>query len=154
MAISCTSYRCDETRGCVMQFLPPDDKHVCSKHVEAWNKLTVKQKFCASSWLINEMHGQQNVKKSNEVWEGKKTILLVYWFSLCNADVLTGGECCSLARDHKVWQKKSNIIAWNEPCALCSLHVIALCHIVSTVVAKQYIHKSSGCPKSVSLWNI
>ena len=25
---------------------------MCSKHVEAWNILTVKQKFCASSWLI------------------------------------------------------------------------------------------------------
>ena len=36
----------------------------CSKHVEAWNKLTVKQnkKNCASSWLITEMHGQQNIK--------------------------------------------------------------------------------------------
>jgi len=27
---------------------------MCSKHVQAWNKLTVKQKFCASSWLITE----------------------------------------------------------------------------------------------------
>jgi len=27
--------RCDDTRGCVMQFLPPDDEHMCSKHVEA-----------------------------------------------------------------------------------------------------------------------
>jgi len=35
------------TRGRVMQFWPPDDEHMCSKHVEAWNKLTVKQKFCA-----------------------------------------------------------------------------------------------------------
>jgi len=26
---------CDDTRGCVMQFLPPDDEHMCSKHVEA-----------------------------------------------------------------------------------------------------------------------
>jgi len=26
-----------------------------SKHVEAWNKLIVKQKFCASSWLITEI---------------------------------------------------------------------------------------------------
>ena len=39
-----------------------------SKHVEAWNKLIVKQKFCASSSLITEkkytemQHGQQNVK--------------------------------------------------------------------------------------------
>ena len=40
------TYRCDDT---------PDDEHMCSKHVEAWNKLIVKQKFCASSWLITEI---------------------------------------------------------------------------------------------------
>jgi len=28
-----TTYRCDDTRGCVMQFWPPDDEHMCSKHV-------------------------------------------------------------------------------------------------------------------------
>jgi len=27
--------KCDDTRGCVMQFLPPDDGHMCLKHVEA-----------------------------------------------------------------------------------------------------------------------
>jgi len=32
------TYRCDDTRGCVMQFWSPDDEHMCSKHVEAWNK--------------------------------------------------------------------------------------------------------------------
>ena len=37
-----------------MQFWPPDDEHMCSKHVEAWNKLIVKQQSCASSWLITE----------------------------------------------------------------------------------------------------
>jgi len=46
------TYRCDNTRGCVMQFWPPDDEHMCSKYVEACNKRIVKQKFCASSWLI------------------------------------------------------------------------------------------------------
>ena len=50
------THRCDDTRGCVMQFWPPDDEHMCSKHVEAWNKLIVKQKFCASSWLITEIN--------------------------------------------------------------------------------------------------
>ena len=40
-------------------------EHMCSKHVEAWNKLIIK--FSASSWLILrnkyiEMHGQQNIK--------------------------------------------------------------------------------------------
>ena len=50
------TYRCDDTRGCIMQFWPPDDEHMCSKHVEAWNKLIVKQKFCASSWFITEIN--------------------------------------------------------------------------------------------------
>jgi len=42
--------------GRVKQFWPPDYRHMCSKHVEAWNKLIVKQKFCASSWLITEIN--------------------------------------------------------------------------------------------------
>jgi len=50
------TYRCDDTRGCVMQFWPADDEYMCSKHVEAWNKLIVKQKFCASSWLITRIN--------------------------------------------------------------------------------------------------
>ena len=29
------TYRCDDTIGCIVQFWPPDDEHVCSKHVEA-----------------------------------------------------------------------------------------------------------------------
>ena len=40
---------------CVMQFLPPDDEHMYLKHVKAWNKLVVKQNFCASIWLITEL---------------------------------------------------------------------------------------------------
>jgi len=31
-------------------------KHMCFKHVEVWNKLIVKQKFRASSWLITEIN--------------------------------------------------------------------------------------------------
>jgi len=50
------TYRCEDTRSCVMQFWPPDDEHMCSKYVEAWNKLIVKQKFCATSWLITEIN--------------------------------------------------------------------------------------------------
>ena len=29
------TYSCDDTRGFIVQFCPPDDEHVCSKHVEA-----------------------------------------------------------------------------------------------------------------------
>ena len=50
------TYRYDDARGCVMQFWPHDYEHMCSKHVEAWNKLMVKQKFCASSSLITEVN--------------------------------------------------------------------------------------------------
>jgi hypothetical protein len=62
------TYSFDDTRGCVMQFWPPDDEHMlletcrgmkwtycktkilCIKLVNYWDKYT-------------EMHGQQNVKK-------------------------------------------------------------------------------------------
>ena len=50
------TYTCDDNRSCVKQFWPPGDEHMCSKHVEAWNKIIVKQKFCASSWLITEIN--------------------------------------------------------------------------------------------------
>ena len=58
-------FQCDDTRDCIIQFCPPDDDYMCSKHVEAWNKLIIK--FSSSSWLILinkyiEMHGQQNIK--------------------------------------------------------------------------------------------
>jgi len=35
-------FQCDDARGCIVQFLPSDDEHMCSKHVEAWNKLIIK----------------------------------------------------------------------------------------------------------------
>ena len=38
-------------QGCIIQFWPPDDEHMCSTHVEAWNKLIVKQILCIS--LVN-----------------------------------------------------------------------------------------------------
>ena len=28
------TYKCDDTRDCIIQFCPPDE-HMCSKHVEA-----------------------------------------------------------------------------------------------------------------------
>ena len=59
------TYRFDDTRGCVMQFWPPDDEHMCSKHVEAWNKFIVKQKFCASSWLITEIKKRESQRTYN-----------------------------------------------------------------------------------------
>ena len=35
--------------------IAPDDEHMCSKHVEAWNKTYCEKKFCASSCLNTEL---------------------------------------------------------------------------------------------------
>ena len=72
------TYSCD-TRGCVMQFWPPDDVHMCSKHVEAWNKLIVKKQICASSWLITE------IKKKSSKCFGRPS------------DAIMHRRCCLLA---------------------------------------------------------
>jgi len=29
------TYRCDDTRDCIVQFWPTEDDHLCSKYVEA-----------------------------------------------------------------------------------------------------------------------
>ena len=73
------TYSCDETTGCLMQFWPPDDVHMCSKHVEAWNKLIVKKQICASSWLITE------IKKKSSKCFGRPS------------DAIMHRRCCLLA---------------------------------------------------------
>jgi len=78
---------CDYTRCCIIQFWPPNDKHMCSKHVEAWNKPTVKQKFCASSWLITEI----NILRCTVSKTSKYTDTVVYWrYVLYNCYCTTG----------------------------------------------------------------
>ena len=44
------TYRCDDTRGCVMQLWPPDDEHMCAKHVEEYNKLIIKT-YCETNFV-------------------------------------------------------------------------------------------------------
>ena len=71
-----------------MQFWPPDDEHMCSKHLEVWNKLNVKQKFCASSWLITEINLQSVTNCMGYIHIDKLT-LQVYglWESAYNQPV-------------------------------------------------------------------
>ena len=40
------TYRCDDTRCCIIQFDLLMMSTYCSKHVEAYNKLIIKQDFC------------------------------------------------------------------------------------------------------------
>ena len=50
-----------------VQFWPPDDEHMVLETCRAWNKLTVKQKFCASSWLITEINTRESQMKTLKV---------------------------------------------------------------------------------------
>ena len=106
------TYRCDDTTGCVMQFWPPDDERICSKHVEAWNKLIVKQKFCASSWLITEINilrctvskTSKNIqiylKVSDSLHGSNRTVLVnipvipVKWWNSDQYKTLEVKNCC------------------------------------------------------------
>ena len=62
MAVRCTGWERTGVLGCIIQFWPPYDEHVCSKHVEAWNKLIIK--FCASSWLITKTNNKTLLQRS------------------------------------------------------------------------------------------
>jgi len=64
-----------------------DDEHMCSKHVEAWNKLIVKQKVCASSWLITEI----NILRRTVCKTPKFIVLFVFFIIiiLCGCYLLT-----------------------------------------------------------------
>ena len=82
------TYRYEDTRGCVMQFWPPDDEHMCSKHVEAWNKLIVKQKLCASSWLITEINRLRcTVSKTSKFVLHVFSLVKRTWCSFCEMGI-------------------------------------------------------------------
>ena len=87
-----TAYRFDDTRGCVMQFWPPDDEHMCSKHVEAWNKLIVKQKLCASSWLTTEINILRCTVSKTSKLEESSWKLTDHLRMCCYLDTRTTGE--------------------------------------------------------------
>jgi len=102
------TYRCDDIRGCVMQFWPPVDEHMCLKHVEAWNKLTVKQKFCASSWLFTEINmdatpTQPHQNSNTHRTKNNTTNVVIQQNShkLVMMDILMSETCWA----HKKWNK-------------------------------------------------
>ena len=73
------TYTCDDTRGCNIQFCPPNDEHMCSKHVEAWNKLIIK--FSASSWLIlRNKKKKSNIVKISPMRESSISYIRRRWY--------------------------------------------------------------------------
>ena len=104
------TYRFDDTRGCVMQFWPPDDEHMCSKHVEAWNKLIVKQKCCASSWLITYINTQlsallQFLFLLNFRYILDHSLVPVWWYQRLGNAILTSDDEHMCSKHVETWNK-------------------------------------------------
>jgi len=85
------TYRCDDTRGCVMQFWPPDDEHMCSKHVEAWNKT-----YCETTILC--------IKLVN-YWDKQAEL-----FALCSVAL----SCCKRGTGFLVFPKLVSQFVWRH----------------------------------------
>jgi len=126
------TYRCDDIRGCVMQFWPPDDEHMCSKHVEAWNKFTVKQKFCATSWLITEINilrctvSKMSKHKIICVWnvinKGKSALSVIFAsFRTWRKSGCTGRQKSYCTPDQSVYNLQQH------PCCLSQLSCPHIC---------------------------
>jgi len=82
-----------------MQFWPPDDEHVCSKHVEAWNKPIVKQKFCASSCSITDIKKSFIVLFSHS-W--RRQYLRLWWSYLLT---IRSHNVARITDLHITWQR-------------------------------------------------
>ena len=65
--------RFDDTRGCVMQFWPPDDEHMCSKHVEAWNKT-----YCETNSVLARLAAGSSNGLTNTVPDA---VLISWWWT-------------------------------------------------------------------------
>ena len=126
------TYRCDDTRGCVMEFWPPDDEHVCSKHVEAWNKLIVKQNFCASSWLITEINVLSCLQKC-VMYMNSNSETMLNQIVLCHS---SGGNEDS----HKVTEISLTIQFY-----VCSLYLEASSCKLGTLQPSQHVSKVWLC---------
>jgi len=75
-------------------------EHMCSKHVEAWSKLIVKQKFGASSWLITEINilrrtVSKTSKHTHTCWNYIHMCVYIYIHTHTHIHVGATWEVCS-----------------------------------------------------------
>jgi len=75
------THRCDDIRGCVMQFWPPDDEHMRSKHVEAGNKTYCETNFVHQVGQILRCMISKTPKYCNELRNANINIYL-FWYCI------------------------------------------------------------------------
>ena len=112
------TYRCDYTRGCVVQFWPPDDEHMCSNHVEAWNKSIIK--FSASSWLVLRNKAILGIAspplesfkfKNSKIHKFDKHKIAELWYESC---VIVGTFKCKLPAVYVLYAHICLDPVWSE----------------------------------------
>ena len=121
------------TIGCVIQFWSPDDEHMCSKHVEAWNKLILKQKFCASSWLITEI----NILRCTVSKTSKHCIMSLYVLFFCHYYACWyNAVCCHVT---SLIHSSLVVSLWNT--FAVSLSLLLLC-LANTLYCNSYLMRN------------
>jgi len=100
---------------------------MCSKHVEALNKLIVKQKFCASSWLITKIKKKCKGYRIHQVRSGVPcfgvdiaTVLVLLTTSTYNLHAAVIFENISVAQPAKKLRQLIDLLPCCRPLVLGS----------------------------------
>ena len=126
----------------------------CSKHVEAWNKLIVKQKFWPSSWLNTEINLRIGSRKSIQqsvaecFWKNSETWKV--WQDERTKNIPTGRDSrnsSSSSSDRVMWGDMSRGTRIKQ---YCSVHNITITlspfmHTVFNPSAWGHLNPSSYC---------
>ena len=56
------TYRCNDTRCCIIQFWPPDDDHMVLETCKGMKWTYCKTNFCASGWLITTIKSDASLE--------------------------------------------------------------------------------------------
>ena len=141
-----------------MQFLSPDDEHMCSKHVRAWNKLIVKQKFCASSLLITDINS--TVLSKGEFDPSRAGVPPFPWRPYCTGDhtmsnALEQGYRTDGTRKYSLGMRHSTLSQFFY--FFCPTSVSILCRIclyTYTYLTPYRLYMNYGSYQITMQWNI
>ena len=61
------TYRCDDTRCCIIQIWPPDDEHIVLETCRGIQLTYYKRRICALSWLIAKIILRCTVSKTSKL---------------------------------------------------------------------------------------
>ena len=106
--VSSTMWSSPWGQNCIIQLLVLSHnfdllvmRTLCSKHVEAWNKLIVTQKCCASSWLITKINilrctVSKTLKKKNCIVDLETDRIYTFWMRFLYSKIFKHGDVTTI----------------------------------------------------------